>query len=146
MVLASGQVAEVYSTSDPDLFLALKGGSNNFGIVTRFDLQGLTQGNFWGGAIQYPASSDDAQIDAFAEWMSPKNSDPHSEVEQSYLYEQQNSSFFTTNIMYYTKPVVNASSLSKFTRIEPQLISTMRLSNVTEFAEEIDEFQAVDKQ
>lgn len=38
IVLASGEVKNVNNGSDSDLFVALKGGGNNFGIVTRFDI------------------------------------------------------------------------------------------------------------
>ncbi|KIA75980.1 hypothetical protein HK57_00223 [Aspergillus ustus] len=38
IVLANGTIALVNAHSEPDLFWALKGGGNYFGIVTRFDL------------------------------------------------------------------------------------------------------------
>lgn len=39
VVLADGTIANVNQTSKPDLFRALKGGGNQFGIVTRFSLK-----------------------------------------------------------------------------------------------------------
>ena len=44
VVLASGQIVNANSTSHPQLFAALKGGSSNFGIVTRFDMKVFQQG------------------------------------------------------------------------------------------------------
>ncbi len=38
VVLSSGEVVNANSTSSSDLFVALKGGQNNFGIVTRWDI------------------------------------------------------------------------------------------------------------
>jgi hypothetical protein len=35
--------------SHPDLYYALRGGGNNFGIVTRFDMETFPQGKMWGG-------------------------------------------------------------------------------------------------
>lgn len=58
VVLASGQIINANQTSNPDLFTALKGGSNNFGVVTRFDLMSFPRDNFWGGTILYPSSAD----------------------------------------------------------------------------------------
>jgi hypothetical protein len=49
VVLANSSIANVNQDSAPDLFWALRGGGNNFGIVTRFDLQTYTQGPIWGG-------------------------------------------------------------------------------------------------
>ncbi|TKA64294.1 hypothetical protein B0A49_10745, partial [Cryomyces minteri] len=39
VVLPHGKIVNANANSHPDLFLALKGGSNNFGIVTRFDFK-----------------------------------------------------------------------------------------------------------
>lgn len=39
VVLGNGQIIYANAISNPDLWFALKGGSNNFGIVTRFDLK-----------------------------------------------------------------------------------------------------------
>lgn len=36
---------------NPDLFKALKGGSANFGIVTRFDMQAFEAPELWGGLV-----------------------------------------------------------------------------------------------
>lgn len=51
LVLPNGTVATVTDTVNPDLFFALKGGFNNFGIVTQFTLKTYTQGPVWGGLI-----------------------------------------------------------------------------------------------
>ncbi|KAL8919908.1 MAG: hypothetical protein Q9172_004756, partial [Xanthocarpia lactea] len=48
IVLANGQIKNINQTSNPDLYFALRGGGNNFGIVTRFDLQTFPQGPMWG--------------------------------------------------------------------------------------------------
>ncbi len=49
VVLASGLI--VYATKDQnsDLFWALKGGSSNFGIVTRFDVTTIPSKKVWAG-------------------------------------------------------------------------------------------------
>jgi hypothetical protein len=52
-VLANGQIVDANANSYSDLFYALKGGSNNFGVVTRIDLKTFPQGKFWGGFIGY---------------------------------------------------------------------------------------------
>ena len=47
VVLATGVAVNVTQTSYPDLWVALKGGSNNFGVVTQFQSTAFTQGKFW---------------------------------------------------------------------------------------------------
>ncbi|KAG2142419.1 hypothetical protein DEU56DRAFT_911114 [Suillus clintonianus] len=56
LVIPNGTVLNVSAASDPDLFFGLKGGLNNFGIVTRFTLKTFPQSKVWGGLIMYTAS------------------------------------------------------------------------------------------
>lgn len=49
VVLANGSISDINQASAPDLYYALRGGGNNFGIVTNFDLETHIQGQVWGG-------------------------------------------------------------------------------------------------
>jgi hypothetical protein len=49
IVLANGTIVNANSQERPDLHRALKGGGNNFGIVTRFDLITRPTTKIWGG-------------------------------------------------------------------------------------------------
>lgn len=51
LVLPNGTISDFTASSNPDLFFALKGGFNNFGIVTQFTLKTFPQGQVWGGTI-----------------------------------------------------------------------------------------------
>ncbi|KAF9496441.1 FAD-binding domain-containing protein [Pleurotus eryngii] len=53
LVKPDGVIVTVTHESDPDLFFALKGGFNNFGIVTKFTLKTFPQTRVWGGLITY---------------------------------------------------------------------------------------------
>ncbi|KAF4604369.1 hypothetical protein EYR38_004791 [Pleurotus pulmonarius] len=54
VVLPDGKIMTVRDDSEgSDLFEALKGGGNNFGIVTRFRLKTHDQGPFWGGLFVF---------------------------------------------------------------------------------------------
>ncbi|KAI0044154.1 FAD-binding domain-containing protein [Auriscalpium vulgare] len=52
LVLPSGNVTTVTS-ADNDLWFALRGGGNNFGIVTKFTLKSHPQTAVWGGSVVY---------------------------------------------------------------------------------------------
>ncbi|PBK85372.1 FAD dependent oxidoreductase [Armillaria gallica] len=56
LVVPNGTAVTVTEGSDPDLFFSLKGGGNNYGIVTRFTLKTHQQGAVWGGLAAYNAS------------------------------------------------------------------------------------------
>ncbi|KAL3458499.1 hypothetical protein BJX64DRAFT_292112 [Aspergillus heterothallicus] len=52
VVLASGEIVEANDGNGyADLFVALKGGQSNFGVVIRFDLRTVRQRLYWGGNI-----------------------------------------------------------------------------------------------
>ncbi|KAF5023427.1 hypothetical protein F66182_4527 [Fusarium sp. NRRL 66182] len=49
IVLADGRIINANRQTNPDLLRAIKGGSGNFGIITRFDLATIPAGQIWGG-------------------------------------------------------------------------------------------------
>jgi FAD/FMN-containing dehydrogenase len=55
VVLADGTVVEASASSHPDLWRALKGGSNNFGIVTRFTVRCFPTTKIWSGFLYLPS-------------------------------------------------------------------------------------------
>ncbi|ROV86748.1 hypothetical protein VMCG_10914 [Cytospora schulzeri] len=57
VVLANATVVTASATQHPDLFQALKAGSNNFGIVTHVTQQTYPLGNVWGGSMAFPANA-----------------------------------------------------------------------------------------
>lgn len=144
VVLANGSIVDANVSSNPDLFKALKGGQSNFGVVTRFDLTMHPQSMFWGGAIQYPGSADAAQLSAFKAFKEGPY-DPFTELEQTFVYFGVQKAFSSTNNMYYMKAVANATTLQPFARIQPQLTNSMRISNASDFAEEVEMLQPTDQ-
>ncbi|KAI5120527.1 hypothetical protein M0805_004535 [Coniferiporia weirii] len=79
LVLPNGTVTNVTSSSNPDLFFGLRGGFNNFGIVTKFTLQTFPQGQVWGGLIIYLGDKLDALAEATANF-SANNTDPKAQI------------------------------------------------------------------
>lgn len=53
VVLSNGSITDVSYESHPDLFFALRGGGNQFGIVTKFELDTYPQTSVWGGHSFY---------------------------------------------------------------------------------------------
>ena len=65
VVTASGIIVTASPTSFSDLYWALRGGGNNFGIVTKFNLNTISQGQMWGGGRIHLESDFPALIKAF---------------------------------------------------------------------------------
>ena len=66
VVLASGEIVNANAKENSDLWVALRGGGNNLGVVTRFDFRTFEQGNVWGGTLYYFGDSFPGQCEALA--------------------------------------------------------------------------------
>ena len=74
--------------------------------------------------------------------MDPENFDPHAEMILAIGYVGALGSVVVSNGIWYTKPVANPPIFQPFTAIQPQLSSTMRISNMTDFVNEEESVQA----
>ena len=142
VVLADGSIVNANTLQRPDLFKALKGGSNNFGIVTRFDLKTYSQGQLWGGFIAYPSSTIPQQLSAFQSFIQSAKSDPYAEIICAIGYVGALKSVVVSVGLHYTKPVVNPPIFQPFTAIKPQLDNTMRIGDNIDFVNEVESKQA----
>ncbi|GKT94706.1 FAD binding domain protein [Colletotrichum tofieldiae] len=79
IALANGSIVDVSHLTHPDLYRALRGGGNSFGVVTRFDLDLFVQGPVWGGLHVWPllTSVTPAITGAFVKFAHDAPSDPH---------------------------------------------------------------------
>lgn len=77
VVLANGTILETSAEEHPDLFLALKGGGDNFGIVTRYDLQTFDTKLIWQLSKSYPESAGAPFIGALKRWTDGLEDYPH---------------------------------------------------------------------
>ena len=76
VVTASGVILTVTPTQFSDLYWALRGGGNNFGVVTKFTLETIPQGLMWGGTRIHLQSDYPKLINAFATMVESASSDP----------------------------------------------------------------------
>lgn len=67
VVLASGKIVQASATENADLWRALKGGSNNFGIVTRLTARTFPAIRLWGGYMYMPYFEHKRVMAAFHE-------------------------------------------------------------------------------
>lgn len=70
VVTAAGEVVQASATENPDLFWALRGGSGNFGVVTRFDFRLHRVGpDVLAGLIVYPFAEAKRVLQQYREFM-----------------------------------------------------------------------------
>lgn len=134
MVLANGRILNANEQTNPDLYFALRGGGNNFGIVTRFDLETFPQGKMWGGATVYPLSANASIYKAFYNFANNATNDPDAALIASATSYQGNWLF--SNNYEYAKPVVNPPIFHELTSI-PNITTTNRITDLSDLTNEL---------
>jgi hypothetical protein len=136
VVLADGSIRNVNKASYPDLFFALRGGGNNFGVVTRFDVNTFPQGPMLGGMQYYDWSYRSTLFKAFEAFNINVPTDPYGALILSFGYDQTNDVYAAVTDLEYGKPVLNPPILQNFTSI-PHLISTVAITNLSQLTIDI---------
>ncbi|KAL9617489.1 MAG: hypothetical protein Q9160_007700 [Pyrenula sp. 1 TL-2023] len=140
IIFASGFIARVTEDTPEykDLFFALRGGSNNFGIVTRFAFRVFRQGRLWGGTLIHGVESKDQQLNALNDFAANPKYDPSASLIQSFGMSEQGSGI--VNGIVYTKLESEPSVFKPFLNIDPIHVNTLRELTLTELTLEQDKF------
>ncbi|KAF8657984.1 hypothetical protein AX14_007770 [Amanita brunnescens Koide BX004] len=101
LVKPDGEVVQVTERSDAELFFGLKGGLNNFGVVTRFTLNTFPQPEVWTASIIYPES---AMSDVSAAVIKFTSNNKDEKVNMAPMYLSLNGTIVVTQILYYDGP------------------------------------------
>lgn len=140
IVLADGSIVNTNPASNKDLFQTLKGGNNNFGIVTRVDLTTFEQGPIWVATNYYNLTLVDEVIAQLVQINSPTAYDEHASLSTTFAYSQaQNLAIMSSNLQY-TKPVENPPVYKGFYSL-PSLMSTSRITNMSSLAIAVEALQ-----
>lgn len=132
VVLANGSI--VAAQDNNDLMISLRGGGNNFGVVTSIDIQGFEQGLVWGGFLWQPVSSIDDVIAEFVQFNSAADYDIYASMDTAIVYSASTGSLIGSQPVY-TKPVENPDVYSGLLSL-PTVSSTLRITNLTDLAAE----------
>ena len=111
-----------------DLFQALKGGSNNVGIVTEFTFYYYFVNTMWGGAISYPARAFPQLIQRYYDFI-VLGTKPSLSVWIAAAWDQSYGELVSND------GTPNPPELKPFWNFQPQLSSTLRtalLYNITD--------------
>ncbi|KAK4236998.1 hypothetical protein C8A03DRAFT_16420 [Achaetomium macrosporum] len=129
LVLPNGTITTVTSTSHPDLFVALKGGGNNFGIVTNYRLQAQRQGAVYGGNLVFlrTPSLDAALLSAVRDFTQHNTDDKAAIIATA---ERTNANLLDTWILFlfYDGPeaAVPPGTFTNFTSLPGRVATTLR--------------------
>ncbi|KAJ8122588.1 hypothetical protein ONZ43_g1256 [Nemania bipapillata] len=140
IVLADGSIISANAKSNSDLFSALKGGNNNFGIVTRIDLDTFEQGLLWAGTVYNPLSSVDDVIREFVKLNSRDAYDEYASYFTTYGYSQAQGMSIISNQLEYTKPVDNPPVYAGYLSL-PSLRTSTQITNMTDLSKQTEALQ-----
>ncbi|KIY00016.1 uncharacterized protein Z520_04654 [Fonsecaea multimorphosa CBS 102226] len=135
VVLASGALVDVNATSHPLLFRALKGGGNNFGVVTRFDLATIPQGDISVTTLSHAVAERDSVFDAFTNLTTASPFDPYISLVTGLLFNATSKAWTLSNSAVYTAPNPDPPAFRGLKAI-PSLSNTTRVTNLSAFANE----------
>ncbi|OAL04330.1 FAD-binding domain-containing protein [Phaeosphaeriaceae sp. SRC1lsM3a] len=138
VVTASGIIVHATPNSFSDLYWALRGGGNNFGIVTNFKLNAFPLGKMWGGQRIYTENNFGAVLDAihnFATTGSSKDTDAAQIVSFGNIAGVGKIAIVQ---MHYAQPIANASVFSGFDALTP-IASNTAIGSLADMAVKMNE-------
>ena len=135
LVLASGDLVNANATSHPDLFRALKGGTNNFGLVTRIDFNTIHYTKILAGSLVNNITDHDAVFQAFANIAGAKHYDVHASIVTGLIFNSTSKEWILSNTPIYTLPKTHPEVYSELFSI-PNISDTLSLVKLGTFANE----------
>lgn len=140
VVLANGSIVNANSEYNPDLFKALKGGNNNFGIVTRVTLNTFPQGEVWAATLYNDLSLVDAVIAEFVKINSPTAYNEYASLITTFGYSQARNMTVISSNLEYTKPVENPAVYEAYLAL-PNMMFKSQITSMTNLSIETQALQ-----
>ncbi|KAJ7278481.1 hypothetical protein C8J57DRAFT_1434286 [Mycena rebaudengoi] len=138
-VLADGSIVNANLNSNRDLYIALKYGSTNYGIVTKFDVTAFPLGQIWGGSLFFDLSDGFALLETLKDFSNQLAVDPKGLSAVSFAYSADAQDYIIWSANVYLKPVAFPAPLfteiSKFT----PFASTMRFTTQQDVTDEVEQ-------
>ncbi|KPM38571.1 hypothetical protein AK830_g7988 [Neonectria ditissima] len=112
VVLANGSIVNANEREHVDLFKALKGGSSNFGIVTRFDMETFeaAKGGIYGGILRYNYEHKAAVLDQLVRMIDMNHEHPEDAMPIAFM----SSGSGPTTIIAYTVNTLGIENSTSF--------------------------------
>ncbi|OAG00035.1 FAD binding domain-containing protein [Paraphaeosphaeria sporulosa] len=140
IITADGSILTASQKSHPSLWRALKGGSNNLGIVTRFTLRTLrlSTGKIWGGWLYLPGFQATRVLAGLHSVLSAPLDEHAAGPLASFTYIQQIGMQIISTSLVYTRPT--ASWPPCFGPLKPiwRLWSTCKQQTLTSVTDEME--------
>ncbi|KAK2594179.1 hypothetical protein QQS21_008118 [Conoideocrella luteorostrata] len=122
--------------SQPDLYFALRGGMNNFGIVTEFTMRAVPKGQVYGGSLTYTADKRSAVLEEAYRLTETWKNDTSMAFYYRFVYDPKANDFTLTVSKEYAYPIMNPAPFAALDRI-PSKSSEGRIDWPSRFSMDI---------
>jgi len=134
VVLADGSVVNANAKSHSDLFKALKGGSGNFGIVTRFDMYTFPAKDLWGGIRAAVRSKGDELAQTMVDFTNNNKKNPEDAYIINYTFNPSSSpNVSVAQVVVDTNGVKNAPAFEKVLKV-PVIMNDVKTRTMADMA------------
>ncbi len=133
--MADGTLTNANQTSHSDLYRALKGGANNLGLVTRFDLATFSQGNLSVSSFVNDILQRGPVFRAFTDIISAPNFDVYTSLLVSFLYKSSSKAWTISNSAVYTQPLLHPPVFDQLAAV-PSISNTSQITSLASLADE----------
>ncbi|ESK81661.1 putative fad dependent oxidoreductase [Moniliophthora roreri MCA 2997] len=132
LVMPNGTFVKVTNETNSDLFFALKGGFNNFGIVTSFTMRAFPQTDVWIAQVAYPMNASNAVHQAVEKW-STSNTNFKAVNQPVYSASGTNEDESSlSSVLFYDGPTPPSGLFDEYFNVPgaiPNILGTMSFSN-----------------
>ncbi|OGM51271.1 FAD binding domain protein [Aspergillus bombycis] len=131
VVLANGTIATANETHNQDLYFALRGGGNNFGIVTAFTVRTFAQGPVSTTTTTYSQNQTEQVLDQIYQLFTDETltSDVDMGYDMYYTYVSSDDNFVLSGTQRYAKPIRNPAVFRDINQI-PTLTRSNTITNM----------------
>jgi hypothetical protein len=136
LVTASGLILTVSESAFPDLYWALRGGGNNFGLVTQFNVAAVPRApKMWGGMRTYISTEFPALINAY--YNLGVNAKKDGKAHQILSFGWGGLQVAQLELEY-ADPVANASILAEYNAIQGAIADQTGIKSLAELTSILD--------
>jgi FAD/FMN-containing dehydrogenase len=137
VVLADGSIVKASKTTYPDLFTVLRGGNNNFGIVTSLKFDTFDYNAMWGGLVIYPNTTIQDQFKALINFSDNIEKSPLGSVIVMPVYQSSADADLILNAYDYAEPTPRPAAYDEFLAIPGNISDSTGIRNMSSLAAEL---------
>lgn len=132
VVLSDGRIITADADGEnAELFRVLKGGGNNFGIVTRFAMRTMPSSPFWGGFSVKPMTVMPAAAKAIEDFITNSRSDPDSSLNFTVCHIPRFGGGAVVTVLNNVAGVSNPPAFEQFLKM-PDVLNNLKMTTLQE--------------